>query len=257
MMTICLAKLQTADAQERLLTYWNEYTFDGLECAPLIYKIIMHLATINTVAITQTLRDNLQLLEVYVATVSGNINKVHNEFDKNYSQLIARGIVDDPIGILFEAYLVAPWHNFKSYIRRQHKDYLDGKLTAITHEALMTSAKCKFDRLKTKGLWGVNSPESKNIVVMTAAFNAIKGHLKLEPKLSTIAKEGKKRATTRTRRRRTRRICLTNVSRRRMRLGRKSCKRTVKSMISKLANTLTTGVSTTWRGPFTSLLTAS
>jgi hypothetical protein len=28
---------------------------------------------------------------------------------------------------------------------------------------------------------------------MTAAFNAIKGHLKLEPKLSTIANEGKKK----------------------------------------------------------------
>ncbi len=66
-----------ADAQARLLTYRNEYTFDGLEYAPLMYNIIIHLATIDSIATTQTLHDNLQSLGVYAATVSGNINKVH------------------------------------------------------------------------------------------------------------------------------------------------------------------------------------
>jgi hypothetical protein len=82
MMSICLAKLLTADAQARLLTYQNEYTFDGVEYAPLMNKIIMRLATINSVATIQTLRNNLQPLGVYTATVSGNINKVHNKFNK-------------------------------------------------------------------------------------------------------------------------------------------------------------------------------
>ncbi len=55
--------------------------------------------------------------------------KMHNEFDKNYSQLIARGAtIDDPIGIIFEAYLVVPCCNFKSYIHQQHKDYLEANL---------------------------------------------------------------------------------------------------------------------------------
>jgi hypothetical protein len=56
-------------------------------------------------------------LGMYVATISGNINKVHSKFDENYTQLIARGAtVNDPIGILFEAYLVFPCNHFKSYI---------------------------------------------------------------------------------------------------------------------------------------------
>jgi hypothetical protein len=152
-MRICLAKLLTADMQARLLTYRNKYTFDGVEYAPLMYKIIMRLATIDSVATTQTLRHNLQSLGTYAAMVNGDIDKVHSEFDKNNSQLIARGTtVDDPIGILFKAYLVVPCHHFKSYIRRQHKDYLDGKLTTIMHKALITSAKRKFNWLKTKGL---------------------------------------------------------------------------------------------------------
>ncbi len=53
-----------ADVQARLLTYQNKYTFDGVECAPLMYKTIMCLATIDSVTTTQTLRNNLQLLEV-------------------------------------------------------------------------------------------------------------------------------------------------------------------------------------------------
>jgi hypothetical protein len=162
--------------------------------APLMYKIIMWLATINTVATTQTLCDNPQSLGTYAATVSGDINKVHSKFDKNYSQLIARGAtLNNPIGMWFETYLVAPCHHFKSYICQQHEDYLDGKLATITHKALMMSAKCKFDWLKTKGLWGAKSPDNKKSFAMTAALKALKGQLKLDPKLSTIANEGNKR----------------------------------------------------------------
>ncbi len=55
MMATCLAKSLTADAQARLLTYRKVYTFEGIKYAPLMYKVIMCLATIDTVATTQTL----------------------------------------------------------------------------------------------------------------------------------------------------------------------------------------------------------
>ncbi len=101
MMATCLAKSLTADVQACLLTYRKEYTFEGVEYAPLMYKVIMRLATIDTVATTQTLQDNLQNLGVFAVTVNGDINKIHGEFDKNFSQLIAHGAtVNDPIGIL-------------------------------------------------------------------------------------------------------------------------------------------------------------
>jgi hypothetical protein len=158
-----------------------------------MYKIIMQLATINSVATTQTLRNNLQSLGTYAAMVSGNIDKMHNKFNKNYTQLIARGAtINNPIGILFKAYLVVPSHHFKSYICQQYEGDLDGKLTTITHKALMTSAKRKFGWLNTKGLRGAKSPDNKKIVAMTTALNALKGQLKLDTKLSAIANEGKK-----------------------------------------------------------------
>jgi hypothetical protein len=137
MMSICLTKSLTADVQARLLTYLNKYTFDGVEYTPIMYKIIMCLATIDSVATTQMLRDNLQSLGTCAATVSSDIDKVHNKFNKNYSQLITRGAtVNGPINIIFKAYLVVPCHNFKTYICHQHKDYLDGKLTNIFTRSL-------------------------------------------------------------------------------------------------------------------------
>ena len=49
--------------------------------------------------------------------VSGDINKIHGVFDKNYSQLITHSaIVADPVGLLFDAYNVVPCYNFKKYI---------------------------------------------------------------------------------------------------------------------------------------------
>ncbi len=184
-MAICLASSLTAEAQAWLLTYRNEYTFDNVEYAPLLYKIIMRLATIDSIATTQTLQENLQTLGVFVATVNGDINKIHGKFDRNHSQLLARGAtVDDPIELLFNAYSVVPCHNFKEYICRHHHDWLDGKLTGMTHETLMTFATCKCKRLRELG--EPNPPTMRRLWL--AALNALKGHLKLNDKLGDVIK---------------------------------------------------------------------
>jgi hypothetical protein len=104
MMSMCLANSLSLTAKVQLLTYKNEYIFDGIEYAPLMYKVIMRLATTDSIATTQTLQDNLQNLSVFAATVSGDVNKINTEFNKNYSQILARGAtVDDPLNLLFNA----------------------------------------------------------------------------------------------------------------------------------------------------------
>jgi hypothetical protein len=80
------------EAKVRLLTYRNDYTFNGVEYALLMYKVIMRLATINLIATTQILWDNLQNLGVFAATVNGNINKINSEFDhKSLTKYSLRG----------------------------------------------------------------------------------------------------------------------------------------------------------------------
>jgi len=85
-----------------------------------------------------------------------------------------------------------PRYNFTKYIGTKHDEYLDGNLTSLTHEAMMSMAKCKFDFLKTKGKWGAKSPNNEKIVAVAAEINSLKGQLKLDPKLSAIAGKGKK-----------------------------------------------------------------
>jgi len=153
----------------------------------------MHLATIDSVATTQTLWDNLQNLGVFAVTVKGDIDKINAEFDTNYSQLIARGAtLDNPISILFEAYFLVPCYNFTKYMSTKHDEYLDGNLSGLTHEAMKSMAKRKFDFLKTKGKWGAKSPDDEKIVAMAAEIHSLKSQLKLDPKLSAIDGEGKK-----------------------------------------------------------------
>jgi hypothetical protein len=193
MLVVCLGKSLMAEAQARLLIYRNEYTFDSVEYAPLMYKIIMRLATIDTVATTQVLCDNLNNLGVFAATVNGNINKINGKFDKNYTELLTRGAsVDNPVGLLFKAYHVVPCYNFKMYIRRHYDDYLDSKLINLTHETLMTSAMCKYDWLRQKGQWGTKSPDNKKIVAMAVQINALKGHLKDNKSLKDTLKDDMK-----------------------------------------------------------------
>jgi hypothetical protein len=50
---------------------------------PIIYKKIMALATINSVATTKTLRSNLRELLTYCSTIKGDIELLHSYFDAN------------------------------------------------------------------------------------------------------------------------------------------------------------------------------
>jgi hypothetical protein len=69
------------------------------------------------------------------------------------------------------------------------------------------SAKHKFDWLKTKGLCGAKSPEDEMFVAMTATLNGLKGQLKLDPKLSAIANEGKKKGNKRDKKKNKKNTC--------------------------------------------------
>ena len=162
----------------------------------MMFKIIMRLATIDSVATTEALRANLRELPSYAASVSGDINKIHQHFDENYSQLIARGAkIDDPIGILFDAYRKVGCSHFNTYIVRKHEMYLDGELPNMTHEELMAMATDKFTYLKTKGLWGSKSEEDQ-IIAMAAELEKLKGELKLSRNLTQAANRAQSDAKT-------------------------------------------------------------
>ncbi len=113
----------------------------------------------------------------------------------------------------------------------------------------------------TTGHWGAKSPDNEKIVAMAAEINALKGQLKLNPKLSAIAKDNKKKDNKGdnkkdTNKRRIRRILPTRNSERETRNGRRCHPRMATPRKSKWADLPFSGVSTTWHGRPTSLRTA-
>lgn len=257
MMSMCLANSLSLSAKVQLLTYKNEYIFDGVEYAPLMYKVIMRLATIDSVATTQTLRDNLQNLSVFAATVSGDIDKINTEFNKNYSQILARGAtVDDPLNLLFNAYLVVPCYHFKTYMKQKHNGYLDGTLT-LTHEVLMAFAKAHFDYLKNTGQWGAKSPDDERSWPWQPKSTPSKGSSSLTLSLAPLLRTRKRKTKVRTRaRRRIKRTLPTRNIRKRTKHGRKCLPRKAIQRKNNWASIPFNGVNTIWRGRPTNLRTA-
>ena len=108
----------------------------------------MALATIDSVATTKTLHSKLRKLPTYCSTIKGDIKLLHSYFVAIYMQMIAPGaMVDNPVNILFAAYMVVPCHNFRSYIKCKQDAYTDGTLT-LTHEELIMLRTNKINLLK-------------------------------------------------------------------------------------------------------------
>ncbi len=61
-----------------------------------MYKIIMRLATIDSIATTKTLCANLNNLPIYAASVNGDIDLINSYFGVNYSQILPRGYPQQP-----------------------------------------------------------------------------------------------------------------------------------------------------------------
>ena len=91
----CLYNSLTEEAKATLLTYRKDYEIlvngESKVAAPLMYKTIMRLATLDGNATVTALRANLRELTQYAIKQNGNIDEIHTYFDVNYSQLKARG----------------------------------------------------------------------------------------------------------------------------------------------------------------------
>jgi hypothetical protein len=108
----------------------------------------MQLATIDSVATTETLRANLTNLPIYAASNNGDIDLINSYFNVNYSQILAT--VDNPVSKLFGAYLSVSDYAFKEYTKKKKDPYHDGDLgTSFSHEKLMAQATAKFTYLTT------------------------------------------------------------------------------------------------------------
>jgi hypothetical protein len=98
MMAQCLKKSLTVAALACLKPYQSQYLFNRVEYGPLMYKIIMRLATMDSIATNEALQANINSLPQYATSANGDVNLINSYFDVNMSQLLARvQTVDNPI----------------------------------------------------------------------------------------------------------------------------------------------------------------
>jgi hypothetical protein len=134
MMAHCLKKSLTMAFLASLKPYQAQYMSKGIVYAPLMYKTIMRLATIDSIATTKTWCTNPNNLPAYPSSANSDVDLINSYFDTNYTQILARGAtVDDPITKLFDAYLSVPDYNFKQYISKKLDSYHNGKLRCQLH----------------------------------------------------------------------------------------------------------------------------
>jgi len=142
-------------------------------CGPLLFKLLMQKAVIDTRATASLLRENLSSLDTYMSSIQSNIEDFNKYVKMNYEGLKARGERCDDIMInLFKGYMCASDGEFVRYMKQKKDSYDDG--TDMTPEQLMTFALNKYEILSKQDLWNAKTAEQEQIVALTAELGKIK-----------------------------------------------------------------------------------
>jgi hypothetical protein len=185
----CIMNSLTDEGQQKILAEQSKYHTgegnDSRPSGPLLFKLLMQKAIIDTRATASILRENLSSLDTYMATINSNIENFNKYVKTNYEGLRARGERCDDIMInLFKGYMCASDSEFVRYMRQKKDHYDDGN--DMTPEELMTLALNKYETLNKQDLWNAKSQEQEQIVALTAELNKIKdANLKLAKSISS------------------------------------------------------------------------
>ena len=112
----------------KILAERNQYHINGIPSGPLLFKLLMQKAIINTWATTSLMRENLSNLDSYMTNVKSDVEEFNRYVKRNHQGLQTRGERCDGIMIhLFKAYLVAPDQEFVTYIKLKKMEHEEGR----------------------------------------------------------------------------------------------------------------------------------
>jgi hypothetical protein len=119
----------TMRAQQSLDQHEPDYIFGVVICGPLLLKVIIRSATMDSRSTISILRAQLNDIEAYAAGVTGDVKKITEFFTDNLDRLNASGAnLDDEVDVLFKGLKAVPCEEFRSYIGRKEELYTDGTL---------------------------------------------------------------------------------------------------------------------------------
>jgi hypothetical protein len=153
----CLKASLTDAGWLKIMSEADKYTVNGKESGPLLFKLLMQTAVVDTVATAEFYRANLSSLDTFIATVDSNI-KIFNQYVKTQlAGLKARGeTTNDLLTNHFKAYLNVSDEAFVRYIELKKIAFEDGQ--EMKPDALMSLALNKYATLKQQGK--IEGPDS-------------------------------------------------------------------------------------------------
>ena len=115
MMQVSICNSLTMRAQQSLAQHESEYTLGGLIFGPLLLKVIIRLATMDSRTTISILQAQLNNIDAYAAGVAGDVEKITEFFMDNLDRLNASGAtLDDEVDILFKSLKAVPCKEFRS-----------------------------------------------------------------------------------------------------------------------------------------------
>jgi hypothetical protein len=96
-------------AQQSLAQHEPEYSFGGVIYGPLLLKVIIRSATMDSRSTISILRSQLNDIDAYAAGVNGDVEKITEFFTDNLDRLNAsRKNLDDEVDVLFKGLKAVP-----------------------------------------------------------------------------------------------------------------------------------------------------
>ena len=171
MYTCILASLSEA-AVARVLLEKEKYTVNATPNGPLLFKVIIGIANIDTNATVRNIRGQLSSLDKYMDKCN-DVEKFNEHVKDLLDSLTARGeSTNDLLSNLFKGYASADDKEFKLYVKRKQEEYDEG--SNITTSGLMTLALNKYKIIKDSGEWAKPNEDQERIYALEATVRKLK-----------------------------------------------------------------------------------
>ena len=171
----CIMASLTDDAKAQVNIRREDFTIDGRGSGPLLLKVLISLAHVDTEATVMVLRQRLADLHIYIMDVNADIAKFNFYVDETLRALNARGEQTlDLLPNLFKAYETVNDDNFLEFIRRKKNAYEEGDNPGLTPRQLMSVARTKYQTLVEQKKWQALSARDQKLIALEASVNKLK-----------------------------------------------------------------------------------
>jgi hypothetical protein len=168
----CIWNTLSKTGRSKVWIWKEQFHINSIPVGFLLLKIVIREAHIDTNATVRHVREKISSLDIFISSISHDIEKFNAHVINIVNGLKARGHTSqDVLANLFKAYKTVPDKEFIRYIKEKEDVYDDG--TDTTPEALMLRAADKYKRIVEAKEWKAPSPGHEKIIALEAAIKKL------------------------------------------------------------------------------------